>query len=133
MQNQSEKNLQKYVTIEAFAKAQGIDFYPAGTGIGHQIMCDEGYVFPGTMVVASDSHANMYGGLGCLGTPVVRDGCRRIVGKRRNLVASPAGSESDTARQTGPGVSERHRPRFVRDLSKGRSAELCPGILRGSG
>jgi hypothetical protein len=24
------------------------------------------------MVVASDSHSNMYGGLGCLGTPVVR-------------------------------------------------------------
>jgi homoaconitate hydratase len=35
-------------------------------------MCEEGYVFPQTMVVASDSHSNMYGGLGCLGTPVVR-------------------------------------------------------------
>jgi len=28
--------------------------------------------WPGTMVVASDSHSNMYGGLGVLGTPVVR-------------------------------------------------------------
>ena len=27
---------------------------------------------PGTMVVASDSHSNMYGGIGALGTPVVR-------------------------------------------------------------
>ena len=27
---------------------------------------------PGTLVVASDSHANMYGGVGCLGTAVVR-------------------------------------------------------------
>jgi len=35
-------------------------------------MCEEGYAWPGTLVVASDSHANMYGGLGCLGTPVVR-------------------------------------------------------------
>ena len=35
-------------------------------------MCEEGYAWPGTMVVASDSHSNMYGGLGCLGTPVVR-------------------------------------------------------------
>ncbi len=50
----------------------GVDFYPAGRGIGHQIMCEEGYAWPGSMVVASDSHANMYGGLGCLGTPVVR-------------------------------------------------------------
>ena len=50
----------------------GADFYPAGRGIGHQIMCEEGYAFPGTMAVASDSHSNMYGGLGCLGTPIVR-------------------------------------------------------------
>lgn len=44
----------------------------AGRGIGHQIMCEEGYAWPLTMAVASDSHSNMYGGLGCLGTPVVR-------------------------------------------------------------
>ena len=37
-----------------------------------QVLCEEGYVRPNTMVVASDSHSNMYGGLGCLGTPVVR-------------------------------------------------------------
>jgi len=58
--------------IESFAGDMGVDFYPAGRGIGHQIMCEEGYVWPGGMAVASDSHSNMYGGLGCLGTPVVR-------------------------------------------------------------
>jgi homoaconitate hydratase len=72
IQDTSEDNLRKYKAIEDFAKKFGIDFYPAGRGIGHQIMCEEGYVLPGTMVVASDSHSNMYGGLGCLGTPVVR-------------------------------------------------------------
>ncbi|MFC1556664.1 homoaconitase [candidate division KSB1 bacterium] len=72
IQDTSEKNLEKYRNIEAFAKEMGVDFYPAGRGIGHQVMCEEGYAFPGTMVVASDSHSNMYGGLGCLGTPVVR-------------------------------------------------------------
>lgn len=72
IQNKSEKNLEKYKKIEEFAKSMGADFYPAGRGIGHQIMCEEGYAFPGTMVVASDSHSNMYGGLGCLGTPIVR-------------------------------------------------------------
>ena len=72
IQNRSEGNLEKYRSIEAFARTHGIDFYPAGRGIGHQIMCEEGYAWPGTLVVASDSHANMYGGLGCLGTAVVR-------------------------------------------------------------
>jgi homoaconitate hydratase len=41
-------------------------------GVGHQIMVEEGYAWPGTMVVASDSHSTHYGGVGCLGTPVVR-------------------------------------------------------------
>ena len=72
IQDKSEKNLEKYRKIEEFAKKMGNDFYPAGRGIGHQVMIEEGYIWPGKMVVASDSHSNIYGGLGCLGTPVVR-------------------------------------------------------------
>ncbi len=72
IQDTSAKNLEKYKKIEDFSRSVGADFYPAGRGIGHQIMCEEGYSWPGTFVVASDSHSNMYGGLGCLGTPIVR-------------------------------------------------------------
>ncbi|EGD77992.1 homoacontiase [Salpingoeca rosetta] len=72
VQDKSEKNLAKYRAIEAFAAKHGVTFFPAGRGIGHQVMCEEGFVFPNRMVVASDSHSNMYGGLGCLGTPIVR-------------------------------------------------------------
>src|SRR5579884_3229057 len=72
IQNAEESNLAKYRSMEAFAREQGIDFYPPGTGIGHQIMVERGYVQPGRFVVASDSHSNMYGALGAVGTPVVR-------------------------------------------------------------
>lgn len=72
VQNRSPENLEKYAKIEAFAGEHGIAFYPAGRGIGHQVLCEEGYVLPGALVVASDSHSNLYGGLGALGTPVVR-------------------------------------------------------------
>ena len=72
VQNKSTKNLDKYAKIEAFARTQGVDFYPAGRGIGHQILVEEGYAFPYTLTVASDSHSNMYGGVGCVGTPIVR-------------------------------------------------------------
>lgn len=72
VQNKSAKNLEKYTNIEQFAKEQGIDFYPAGRGIGHQIMIEEGYAFPLNLSVASDSHSNTYGGIGSLGTPIVR-------------------------------------------------------------
>ncbi|KZL81638.1 homoaconitase [Colletotrichum incanum] len=56
VQNKSEANLKKYRLIEEFANKHGFDFYPAGRG---------------TMAVASDSHSNIYGDIGCLGTPVV--------------------------------------------------------------
>ena len=72
IQNQEETNLKKYRSIEAFAREHAVDFYPAGSGIGHQIMVERGYVVPGSFVVASDSHSNMYGALGAIGTPIVR-------------------------------------------------------------
>src|SRR5438067_2301308 len=72
IQNTSPENLAKYAKIEAFAREHGIDFYPAGTGISHQVMVEQGYVVPGAFVVASDSHSNLYGAIAALGTPVVR-------------------------------------------------------------
>ncbi|KAF5986274.1 homoaconitase, mitochondrial [Fusarium bulbicola] len=70
--NRTEANLRKYSLIREFAEKHGITNYPAGRGIGHQIMIEEGYAWPQTVSVASDSHSNMYGGVGCLGTAVVR-------------------------------------------------------------
>ncbi|KAJ6468462.1 hypothetical protein C8R45DRAFT_876221 [Mycena sanguinolenta] len=72
VQNRSAKNLSKYAAIEEFARQHAVDFYPAGRGIGHQVLVEEGYAFPHTLTVASDSHSNMYGGVGCVGTPIVR-------------------------------------------------------------
>jgi homoaconitate hydratase len=72
IQNQDESNLKKYRLIESFAAEHGVEFHTAGAGIGHQIMIERGYVVPGSFVVASDSHSNMYGALGAVGTPIVR-------------------------------------------------------------
>src|SRR6266542_3205075 len=57
IQNSSPENLAKYPQIDAFAREHGIDFYPAGPGISHQLMVEQGYLVPGAMVVASDSHS----------------------------------------------------------------------------
>src|SRR5437879_9802226 len=72
IQNVTPKNLEKYAKIEAFAGEHGVDFYPAGTGISHQVMVEQGYVVPGALVVASDSHSNLYGAVVGLGKPSVR-------------------------------------------------------------
>lgn len=72
IQNHSPENLGKYAKIAAFAEKHAIDYYPPGTGISHQVMVEQGYAVPGSMIVGSDSHSNLYGGVSALGTPVVR-------------------------------------------------------------
>ena len=54
VQDTTDANLAKYGAIEAFASEQGIVFHPAGAGIGHQLMVENGFVHPGSLVVASD-------------------------------------------------------------------------------
>ncbi|KLO17231.1 homoaconitase [Schizopora paradoxa] len=104
VQNKSAKNMAKYAAIEAFARKHGIDFYPAGRGIGHQVLVEEGYAFPQTLTVASDSHSNMYGGVGCVGTPIVR---------------------TDAAAIWATGQTWWQVPRMVKVEFKG---ELAPGV-----
>lgn len=105
VQDTSDKNLEKYKNIEAFAKEMGVDFYPAGRGIGHQIMCEEGYAWPGEMMVASDSHSNMYGGLGCLGTPIVRTDAAAIWATGRTWWLVPPVAKVSLNGKLKPGVS----------------------------
>ena len=72
IQNVTPENLGKYAKIQSFAREHGVDYYPPGTGISHQVMVEQGYVVPGSLVVGSDSHSNLYGAVAALGTPVVR-------------------------------------------------------------
>lgn len=104
VQDTSESNLAKYESIKAFAEDNGIVFHPAGAGIGHQLMVDNGFVHPGTLVVASDSHSNMYGALAAVGTPVVR---------------------TDAAAIWATGTTWWQVPRTVRVVLEG---ELRPGV-----
>jgi homoaconitate hydratase len=105
IQNTSPENLAKYAKIEAFARDHDIDFYPPGTGISHQVMVEQGYVVPGAMVVASDSHSNLYGAMAALGTPVVR---------------------TDAASIWATGVTWWQVPPIAKVVLKGR---LSPGVV----
>ncbi len=105
VQDTGEANREKYAKIESFARSMGVDFYPAGTGIGHQLMIDEGYAFPGSMAVASDSHANMYGGIGCLGTPVVRTDAAAIWATGKTWWQVPPVAKVELTGKLQPGVT----------------------------
>ncbi|KAL0487430.1 homoaconitate hydratase [Acrasis kona] len=105
IQDKSEDNLKKYKSIENFAKNHNVQFYPAGRGIGHQVMVEEGHAWPLTMVVASDSHSNMYGGLGCLGTPIVRTDAAAIWATGYTWWQVPPIAKVELVGELRPGVS----------------------------
>ncbi len=105
IQNRDETNLAKYRAIEDFAKEHGIDFYPAGSGIGHQLMVERGHVLPGKFVVASDSHSNMYGALGAIGTPIVRTDAAAVWATGEFWWQIPRSIEVVLENELRPGVS----------------------------
>jgi len=57
--------------VRELVKRFGIkNFYSEGVGICHQVMVEKGYVVPGELIVATDSHTTMYGALGAAGTGI---------------------------------------------------------------
>ncbi len=58
----SHRVLREWVRVQKIST-----FYDAGEGVCHQIMVEEGYCEPGTVIVGSDSHSNSYGAVGAFG------------------------------------------------------------------
>jgi 3-isopropylmalate/(R)-2-methylmalate dehydratase large subunit len=50
-----------------FAREHGIKVYDIDAGIGTHVLLDEGYVYPGSTAVSTDSHANILGAIGAFG------------------------------------------------------------------
>lgn len=71
VQNKSASNLAKYEKIAAFAKEQGVPYFPAGYGIGHQVMV--GSPNMNRVVMAMDSNDLLGRGALCLAR---KDVCR---------------------------------------------------------
>jgi 3-isopropylmalate/(R)-2-methylmalate dehydratase large subunit len=53
--------------MKQFASDQGIKMFKEGDGIEHTVVTEEGFVRPGEVVVATDSHTDTVGAIGALG------------------------------------------------------------------
>ena len=55
--------------MKEWSERQGVTFYDQGRGgIEHTLLCEEGWIVPGSVVAAGDSHTCTYGALGAFGT-----------------------------------------------------------------
>ena len=55
--------------LKRWSEEQGVTFYDQGRGgIEHTLLCEEGWIVPGSVVAGGDSHTCTYGALGAFGT-----------------------------------------------------------------
>jgi 3-isopropylmalate/(R)-2-methylmalate dehydratase large subunit len=55
--------------LKEWSTEQGVTFYDQGRGgIEHTLLCEEGWIRPGTVIAGGDSHTCTYGALGAFGT-----------------------------------------------------------------
>ena len=67
------QHAQNHAEIRRFVVEQGIPhFFEVGRGICHQVLCEEGLIQPGQIVLGADSHSTHYGALGALGAGLGR-------------------------------------------------------------
>jgi 3-isopropylmalate/(R)-2-methylmalate dehydratase large subunit len=67
------QHAQNHADVRRFVAAQGVkNFFEVGRGICHQVLCEEGLIYPGVLLLGADSHSTHYGALGAFGAGVGR-------------------------------------------------------------
>ncbi len=67
------KHALNHFETRQFVAKQGVkNFFEMGRGICHQVLCEEGLIYPGILLLGADSHSTHYGALGAFGAGVGR-------------------------------------------------------------
>ncbi len=67
------QHAQNHADVRRFVAEQGIShFFEVGRGICHQVLCEEGLIYPGVLLLGADSHSTHYGALGAFGAGIGR-------------------------------------------------------------
>lgn len=57
--------------VATWVEEQGIEhFYPAGAGISHNVITEEGFATPGALILGADSHTTTHGAYGAFATGI---------------------------------------------------------------
>jgi 3-isopropylmalate/(R)-2-methylmalate dehydratase large subunit len=87
---QTEQSSLSSKTVREFIKKQGIErFYDIGWGASHQVMIEEGLIFPNQLGLVMDDHALVYGGMGAFSTYVTATDMAAIWALGRTWLKTP--------------------------------------------
>ena len=91
--------------MREFCHDQGIELlFDVGSGVCHQVMVDEGLVYPGMILIATDSHTTTHGAFGAFGTGVGATDLAVILATGHLWLRVPEIIRIDLAGQLSPGV-----------------------------
>ena len=63
------KSAELQARLQRWSEEQGVTYYGQGRGgIEHTLLCEEGWIVPGSVIAGGDSHTCTYGALGAFGT-----------------------------------------------------------------
>ena len=106
-----EKYAQNHKTIREFVAEQGIaNFFDITAGICHQVLPEQGFALPGSVIVGSDSHTPSYGALGAFAAGIGRTETACTWATDEIWLRVPETMRIDLAGRLRPGV-------FAKDLS----------------
>ncbi len=102
----NEKFAQNHKDIREFVKKQGIEnFYDINVGICHQVMHEKGHVWPGALIVGSDSHTTSYGAFGAFSAGIGRSEMAAIMARGKIWLRVPETIKVVVEGEFPPGVS----------------------------
>jgi 3-isopropylmalate/(R)-2-methylmalate dehydratase large subunit len=84
------KHAQNHKETRQFVAEQGIEnFYNVGRGVCHQVLPEEGFALPGTLIVGSDSHTPTAGAFGAFAAGIGRTEMAAIMATARIWLRVP--------------------------------------------
>ena len=91
--------------MREFAKENGLKFhFDTNKGVCHQVMPEAGLIYPGMIVIATDSHTTTHGAFGALGTGVGATDMAAILIEGKTWMRVPSIIEIRIDGEPGPGV-----------------------------
>jgi 3-isopropylmalate/(R)-2-methylmalate dehydratase large subunit len=101
----NQKYAENHKTVREFVRKQGIkNFFDVNRGICHQVLVEEGFILPGTVVVGSDSHTTHYGALGAFGAGIGRSEMAVVMATGKLWLRCPETIKITLSGKLQPGV-----------------------------
>ncbi len=112
----NEQTTDQMNVLEEWVDEQGIThFFEAGTGISHNVMAEQGYATPGSLILGADSHTVTHGAFGAFATGIGHTDLGELLGTGELWVKVP----------------ETHRVTLTGSLSAGVEAkDLALALMR---